>query len=1359
MKYLKRTFLSFLLCAALMTTSMGAAALADSTEAAEAAAPSSGQAAQNNAETGNDRNDQKDEESSDEQDGQKDEESSDSQDGQKDEESSDGQDDQKDEVTSDGQEDQEDAAPSDDQKDREDAAVSDGQKDQEDAEGSDSRDEKKDQGDAETSDGQNDQKDTESDESKNGQHGRRAAESASKSKRSVTKSPKNAVTYPVWVGNTQVTGENKDDILGDGGKAKYDPDTNTLTLNNPENVKLNNSFSSYICADGIPLILKGSAAFPAEDAAYCTRAGGKLELDGDFTFKGKQNGISAPSVIISGGTVSASAKSGSGIECENLSITGGDVTANGYEGITVTKLEITGGKLTAIAEGDDTYGISAGSVKIGDYLDIVEPKKGSFSQSDFTVVDDKGEPARKVVIDKLAPWKTLQKKIDKADSGAVITLDENVTAEEDDAALLIPAEKDITINLNGYDIDRARKEKGLVNYIERGYVIRLEGKLTLEGSGNITGGKNRGNGGGIYVAGGTLNLNGGSITGNEAKANLNAYGGGVFVESGTINMGGGTISNNKARSSGGGVWIETGSLDMTGGTISGNEASLGGGGVFVKQPAVFTMSSGSITGNTGRFGGGVSVSGNSSEKATFTMTGGSISENEARINASGDGGGVYVTGTFNLKKGTISGNKSSEGGGVYVFSNEFNMEGGTISGNKAYYGGGVYDRAVFTMTGGSITGNTADESIFGGGVFVESGKTFNLSGAPVIKDNEGMDIETEAAIDNNVFLEHDQTLINVSGPLKNTDKIGVTLDILLGPDAAPEGDSAVFTSGYNTAMGDTLPRDYFTSDDPRYAVGLTQDGKEARLGEAVKVTFDSDGGSNVESQSIIKGDTASEPEDPTKEGFSLKGWYQVTDGALAEEAFDFENTPITDNITLKAVWEELKYHVWVGNTPVTYSNKDDILGDGGSARFDPKTNTLTLNGPAIRTPYEVWKDGPTAMIYADLEGTLVIKGSATLRNPGSDKSYTRSNGIYTSSRTSVELNGNFTVEAGYYGIATYNLTISGGRITVDSAATVNLGGKLIMNGGALYADTKGKGIAVAAYGGITIADGLSIVEPEGGRVSEDGIEIVEIVDGKEKTAKHVVIIPADLRFTVTFDTDGGSDVEDQKVGYGKTAEKPSDPIKKGYIFDGWYEDPGFSVPFDFSKAITDDTTVYAKWKEDPSSADDPSAPSDPSDTGITKFTITYDLNGGTLDGKTGIVTVQAKEGSTITLPSPVREGYTFDYWKGSRYEAGASYKVEGDHTFTAQWKKNSAQDDTDDTTAADDDDKTDGSGQDKTDGSGQNKSGGSGQNKSGGSSSSSRKGGPGTGDEANTYLLIIITILSGLALAGITYEKKKHRSK
>lgn len=39
----------------------------------------------------------------------------------------------------------------------------------------------------------------------------------------------------------------------------------------------------------------------------------------------------------------------------------------------------------------------------------------------------------------------------------------------------------------------------------------------------------------------------------------------------------------------------------------------------------------------------------------------------------------------------------------------------------------------------------------------------------------------------------------------------------------------------------------------------------------------------------------------------------------------------------------------------------------------------------------------------------------------------------------------------------------------------------------------------------------------------------------------------------------------------------------------------------------------------------------------------------------------------ITLPEPTRKGYEFDYWKGSKYEAGDTYTVNGNHTFTAQW--------------------------------------------------------------------------------------------
>ena len=79
------------------------------------------------------------------------------------------------------------------------------------------------------------------------------------------------------------------------------------------------------------------------------------------------------------------------------------------------------------------------------------------------------------------------------------------------------------------------------------------------------------------------------------------------------------------------------------------------------------------------------------------------------------------------------------------------------------------------------------------------------------------------------------------------------------------------------------------------------------------------------------------------------------------------------------------------------------------------------------------------------------------------------------------------------------------------------------------------------------------------------------------------------------------------------------------------------------------------------------------------FTISYDLNGGKLNGQTGVVTTKVEEGTVITLPSPTRSGYKFDYWEGSKYNAGDKYTVTADHTFKAVWKANKKGVDTGDT--------------------------------------------------------------------------------
>lgn len=70
------------------------------------------------------------------------------------------------------------------------------------------------------------------------------------------------------------------------------------------------------------------------------------------------------------------------------------------------------------------------------------------------------------------------------------------------------------------------------------------------------------------------------------------------------------------------------------------------------------------------------------------------------------------------------------------------------------------------------------------------------------------------------------------------------------------------------------------------------------------------------------------------------------------------------------------------------------------------------------------------------------------------------------------------------------------------------------------------------------------------------------------------------------------------------------------------------------------------------------------------YTIKFDLNGGTLKGNTGVLTMTATEGDSVAMPeAPKREGYNFTYWKGSKYNPGDIYIVKGDHTFVAQWEK------------------------------------------------------------------------------------------
>ena len=66
-------------------------------------------------------------------------------------------------------------------------------------------------------------------------------------------------------------------------------------------------------------------------------------------------------------------------------------------------------------------------------------------------------------------------------------------------------------------------------------------------------------------------------------------------------------------------------------------------------------------------------------------------------------------------------------------------------------------------------------------------------------------------------------------------------------------------------------------------------------------------------------------------------------------------------------------------------------------------------------------------------------------------------------------------------------------------------------------------------------------------------------------------------YYVSFVTEHGDPPTSQNVKYNGTADDPGTLTEEGYTFDGWYADDNYSKKFDFTKPITSNTTVYAKW--------------------------------------------------------------------------------------------------------------------------------------------------------------------------------------
>lgn len=134
-----------------------------------------------------------------------------------------------------------------------------------------------------------------------------------------------------------------------------------------------------------------------------------------------------------------------------------------------------------------------------------------------------------------------------------------------------------------------------------------------------------------------------------------------------------------------------------------------------------------------------------------------------------------------------------------------------------------------------------------------------------------------------------------------------------------------------------------------------------------------------------------------------------------------------------------------------------------------------------------------------------------------------------------------------------------------------------------------------------------------------------------------------ITYTVTFVTNCEKLIEGKTVNQGDKVSKP-EIVNEGYKLDGWYVDSNFEIPYNFDIEVSSNLTLYAKWSlvENPETPDNPNTPDTPE---VTKYTITFDLDGGEGD----FASYEVDENATISKPTsnPTKSGYVFKGWVDS----------------------------------------------------------------------------------------------------------------
>ena len=438
-------------------------------------------------------------------------------------------------------------------------------------------------------------------------------------------------------------------------------------------------------------------------------------------------------------------------------------------------------------------------------------------------------------------------------------------------------------------------------------------------------------------------------------------------------------------------------------------------------------------------------------------------------------------------------------------------------------------------------------------------------------------------------------------------------------------------------------------------------------------------------QVVPSGQTATAPADPKVNGFTFLGWY--TDEACTDESkYNFETT-VTKNITLYAKWEGTYYGIRITDKDgevfyITDKNANDVLG-GGTVSYVPgyieegkyvddftaedlnkmlrgetvegiRLPKLTLNGASFKQlAVGNWGDDSMTrqlnlFLQLELMGDNTIAYDETYPGEGAVESFNvwalcitgngklsvtapAENGWGLSGDWGIyrQESGAVTITAGKQGIwydtdSSFNLTFHGGKLTIKAGTDPKVSYSGVINswGRSLSCDISE---SAAFLLGDSAENCISLTAP----YTTDSIR-QELDDAYEDgTLTHDPwYLSLTANYTVTFDTDGGSAIDAQKVAYGGKATAPEAPTRSGYTFAGWYLG---NEKYNFNTPVTADLTLTAHWTRNSSGGGG----------GTTTYTLTFDTNGGS-----ALSALRLARGSTVDLARyvPERSGHVFTGW-------------------------------------------------------------------------------------------------------------------